>query len=188
MYKFLKFIVCFLFRIIYRVNIKGIENVPKDGAFIISSNHTHIFDPISIAILTKRQIFFVAKKELFKNKILSKLFLSIGAIPIDRKNNDLKAIKSCFKVLRKKNILGIFPEGTRVKNIDINNMKKGVSLIALKNDVDIVPVHIDANYKIFSKINIEVYEKIKMDTFKNMDESEAIDKLTKKLFTSIYQK
>ncbi len=188
MYRVLKAIVGVLFKLIYRINVKGIENIPKDGAFIVSANHTHIFDPIVLAVIIDRQVFFLAKKELFKNKIFSKFFSSLGVIAIDRKNNDFKAIKMCFKVIRNKNILGIFPEGTRVKNVDISNMKKGVALIALKNDTNIVPIHIDASYKIFSKINIEIYKKIEVNEFKNLDESEAIDKLTEKLFNSIYQK
>lgn len=187
MYKILKTIVSILFKLIYKVKINGLENIPKDGAFIISANHTHIFDPISIAILINRQIFFVAKKELFKNKLLSKLFLSLGVISIDRKNNDFKAIKSCFRVLKNGNILGMFPEGTRVKNIDISNMKKGVALIALKSKVNIIPVHIDATYKIFSSININIYKEINTENFQKLEESEAIDKLTQKLFNDIYQ-
>lgn len=99
----------------------------------------------------------------------------------------MKAIKSCFKVIRNENILGIFPEGTRVKNIDIKNMKKGVALIALKNNVPIVPIHIDATYKLFSKVGIKIYDKIETNKFDNIDESEAIDKLTEELFNSIYQ-
>lgn len=187
MYKFLIGIVSVLFRIIYRVKITGIEKFPKTGAFIVSANHTHIFDPISVALLTNRQIYFVAKKELFEKSFSRKFFSKLGVIPIDRKNNDLKAIKSCFKVIRNENILGIFPEGTRVKNIDIKNMKKGVALIALKNNVPIVPIHIDATYKLFSKVGIKIYDKIETNKFDNIDESEAIDKLTEELFNSIYQ-
>ena len=84
-------------------------------------------------------------------------------------------------------MLGIFPEGTRVKTIDINNMKKGVALIALKNKVNILPIHIEASYKIFSKITVDVYPMIETNNFDNMEDSEAIDKLTEELFYKIYQ-
>ena len=187
MYNFLKLIVRIIFKIIYRIKITEIGKIPEKGEVILSANHTHIFDPICLAILTNRQIFFVAKNNLFKNKFFAKILSTLGVIPIDRENTDIKAIKSCFKVLRKGNILGIFPEGTRVKNVDIKNMKKGVALIAIKNNTNIIPIHIDATYKIFSKINIKIYEKISMDKFENMDESEAIDKITENLFNSIYQ-
>ena len=51
MYRVLKAIVGVLFKLIYRINVKGIENIPKDGAFIVSANHTHIFDPIVLALI-----------------------------------------------------------------------------------------------------------------------------------------
>lgn len=187
MYKFLLAIVSVLIKIIYRVKVNGIENLKDDKPFIMSANHVHIFDPVILAILTKKQIFFLAKKELFSKKFLAKFFTKLGVIPIDRENTDFKAIKSCFRVIKSGNILGIFPEGTRVKTIDIKNMKKGVALIALKNKVNILPIHIQGTYKIFSKITVDIYPMIEINNFENMEDSEAIDKLTEELFYKIYQ-
>lgn len=186
MYGFLRCVVSFLLRVIYRVEVNGIENIPE-GSFIISANHTHIFDPIVILTLTKRQINFVAKKEIFKYKLSNWIFTKLGVIPIDRKNNDLVAIKKAFRVLKSGGILGIFPEGTRVKSIDVNNMKKGVALIAIKNNVNIVPIHIQSSYKLFTKLIITVKKEIEISGYVNMEELEAIDKLTLDLFNSIYQ-
>ncbi|MCE3019857.1 1-acyl-sn-glycerol-3-phosphate acyltransferase [Parvimonas micra] len=187
MYRFLVSIVSVLVNLIYRVKINGIENLKDDQPFIISANHIHIFDPVILATLTKRQIFFLSKKELFEKKLFAKFFGKLGVIPIDRDNTDIKAIKSCFRVIRDGNILGIFPEGTRVKTIDINNMKKGVALIALKNKVNILPIHIEGTYRIFSKITVDIYPMIEINNFENMEDSEAIDKLTEELFNQIYQ-
>ena len=187
MYKFLLAIVSVLIKIIYRVKVNGIENLKDDKPFIMSANHVHIFDPVILATLTKKQIFFLAKKELFSKKFLAKFFTKLGVIPIDRENTDFKAIKSCFRVIKSGNILGIFPEGTRVKTIDIKNMKKGVALIALKNKVNILPIHIEGTYKIFSKITVDIYPMIEINNFENMEDSEAIDKLTEELFNQIYQ-
>ena len=187
MYRFLVSIVSVLVKLIYRVKINGIENLKDDQPIIISANHIHIFDPVILATLTKRQIFFLSKKELFEKKLFSKFFGKLGVIPIDRDNTDIKAIKSCFRVIRAGNILGIFPEGTRVKTVDINNMKKGVALIALKNKVNILPIHIEGTYRIFSKITVDIYPMIEINNFENMEDSEAIDKLTEELFNQIYQ-
>lgn len=187
MYRFLVSIVSVLVKLIYRVKINGIENLKDDQPIIISANHIHIFDPVILATLTKRQIFFLSKKELFEKKLFAKFFGKLGVIPIDRDNTDIKAIKSCFRVIRDGNILGIFPEGTRVKTIDINNMKKGVALIALKNKVNILPIHIEGTYRIFSKITVDIYPMIEINNFENMEDSEAIDKLTEELFNQIYQ-
>lgn len=187
MYRFLVLIISVLVKLIYRVKINGIENLKDDQPIIISANHIHIFDPVILATLTKRQIFFLSKKELFEKKLFAKFFGKLGVIPIDRDNTDIKAIKSCFRVIRAGNILGIFPEGTRVKTVDINNMKKGVALIALKNKVNILPIHIEGTYRIFSKITVDIYPMIEINNFENMEDSEAIDKLTEELFNQIYQ-
>ena len=187
MYRFLVSIVSVLVKLIYRVKINGIENLKDDQPFIISANHIHIFDQVILATLTKRQIFFLSKKELFEKKLFAKFFGKLGVIPIDRDNTDIKAIKSCFRVIRAGNILGIFPEGTRVKTVDINNMKKGVALIALKNKVNILPIHIEGTYRIFSKITVDIYRMIEINNFENIEDSEAIDKLTEELFNQIYQ-
>ena len=187
MYRFLVSIISVLVKLIYRVKINGIENLKDEQPFIISANHIHIFDPVILATLTKRQIFFLSKKELFEKKLFAKFFGKLGVIPIDRDNTDIKAIKSCFRVIRAGNILGIFPEGTRVKTVDINNMKKGVALIALKNKVNILPIHIEGTYRIFSKITVDIYPMIEINNFENMEDSEAIDKLTEELFNQIYQ-
>lgn len=186
MYNFCRAVVILLLRIIYRVKINGLEKLPE-GHYILTSNHTHIFDPLVLLMLTKKQIFFIAKKEIFKNKILKFILDRVGVIPIDRENNDLVAIKRAFKVLRNKDILGVFPEGTRVKNIDISNMKKGASFIALKNQALIVPVHIRASYKPFTKIEVDVYDYIDSKEYVKYEELEAIDRLTSDLFKSIYQ-
>ncbi|WP_459541608.1 lysophospholipid acyltransferase family protein, partial [Parvimonas micra] len=69
MYKFLLRIVSVLIKIIYRVRVNGIENFKDDEPIIISANHIHIFDPVILATLTKKQIFFLAKKELFDNAL-----------------------------------------------------------------------------------------------------------------------
>ena len=187
MYRFLVSIISVLVKLIYSVKINGIENLKDDQPIIISANHIHIFDPVILATLTKRQIFFLSKKELFEKKLFAKFFGKLGVIPIDRDNTDIKAIKSCFRVIRAGNILGIFPEGTRVKTVDINNMKKGVALIALKNKVNILPIHIEGTYRIFSKITVDIYPMIEINNFENMEDSEAIDKLTEELFNQIYQ-
>ena len=115
MYKFLLRIVSVLIKIIYRVRVNGIENFKDDEPIIISANHIHIFDPVILATLTKKQIFFLAKKELFDKKFSAKFFSKLGVIPIDRENTDLKAIKSCFRVIRSGNMLGIFPEGNDLR-------------------------------------------------------------------------
>ena len=66
-------------------------------------------------------------------------------------------------------------------------LSTGIALIALKNKVNILPIHIEGTYKIFSKITVDIYPMIEISDFENMEDAEAIDKLTEELFYKIYQ-
>lgn len=180
LYSFLRGIINILLRIIFRVKIVGKENIPKEGSLVICANHTNLLDPIVLAITTKRQIYFMAKKELFEKKFFNMLLPKLGAFPVDREGSDVKAVKNSLRVLKENNILGIFPEGTRVDEYDKDNAKAGIAMIALRGKSQILPVYIDTNYKIFSKLNIiigdimdysELYgEKITNDEYKEISE------------------
>ena len=71
-------------RILYRLKVIGLENIPEKNGVIICPNHTSNADPVVLAVSLKRQVYFMAKAELFKNKILRKLFKMVGAFPVER--------------------------------------------------------------------------------------------------------
>lgn len=160
LYKILRAIIGVLFRILYRIELVNGENLKKDGKLIICANHIHDFDPVIISVLTKNQIFWMAKKELFENKIFGKFLSKLGAFPVDRESAALSTLKHSMKILKEGNILGIFPEGTRVKKMDLENAKPGVVLISTSTKTPILPVYIDTTYRPFSKIRIVVGEKM----------------------------
>lgn len=157
-YSVIKFLANVIFRILYRVKSYGLENVPKEGKFILCSNHANNLDPVFISIVIPRKISWMAKKELFQYKITSYLGYKLGAFPVDRSQSDISAIKNALRVLKEDKILGIFPEGTRVKKIDLDSAKPGVALLSIKSGAPILPVHIESTYKLFSKINIYIGE------------------------------
>lgn len=155
-YSVLKFILNILARLLWRVKAYGVENVPKEGKFILCSNHANNLDPVFISIVIPRKISWMAKKELFKYKITNYLGHKLGVFPVDRSQSDISAIKNALRVLKEDRVLGIFPEGTRVKEIDLEAAKPGVALLAVKSKSLILPVHIESTYKLFSRINIYI--------------------------------
>lgn len=190
LYSFLKKIAVVVFKAMYRINVYGKENIEDKenrGNIIICANHTHEFDPIIISIMYPRQIFWMAKKQLFKNKIVASFLSKLGAFPVDREETDLSTIKKSLNILKEDGVLGIFPEGTRVKKIDLENVKPGVGLIALKSNAAILPVYIDGNYKLFSKINIYFGKEIDLSEYQNKKPTKD-DYLfiSKKILESIY--
>ena len=116
----IKFLYKILSKIIYRVEVKGKENLPKEEAAIICPNHVHFLDGPTLIANSKRKINVLAKEELFKNKFLSNCLRMLGMYPIKRGSADIEAIKVSLKILKNNELLMIFPEGTR------NGMAKGV--------------------------------------------------------------
>lgn len=166
-YTFAKGVGKCLAALFFKLEIEGKENIPKDGGYVVCSNHIHVFDPIAIGLAFDREMNYLAKKELFKNKFFAKVLVSLGGIPIDREGTDLKAIKKSLKVLKDGEILFVFPEGTRNKTGEYIEPKQGVSVLAWKTKSKVVPVYIDARnkYKLFSKIIVRIGKPIDYTNF-----------------------
>ena len=89
------------------------ERIPKEGKVIICSNHISLKDPPMLALDTKRQIFYMAKSELFENKFVGSLITALGAFSVDRGVGDSNALDRCGEILEQDGAVGIFIEGTR---------------------------------------------------------------------------
>lgn len=165
LYRFACFILRFLFRIFYRVKISGTEHIPEEGAFILCSNHIHSFDPAVLAISMKRQLRFMAKKELFRNRILGKLFLAVGAFPVDREAADISSYRSAMQALKSGMGLLVFSQGTRMQKLNIKGAKGGVALFAVKSRAPIIPAGISGSYWAFSRLNVRFGPAITLDNY-----------------------
>ena len=167
------------FAIMFKVEVKGRENVPKEGNAIICPNHYSNYDPFAACIYLDRLPRYLGKKELFENKILAYLLNEVRVIPLDRKAAmDMKAVKAALKVLKEGQILGIFAEGTRVKEGQQVEAKGGVALFAMKGNTSVIPCAISGSYKFRSKLVIEYGEPLTLDEYRDQ-------KLTAELMTEI---
>ena len=142
----------------YKLKLQGMENYIYDKPFVLVSNHKSMMDPIVLFVNMPRKMKFMAKKELFDNKILAFILRKVGAFPVNRGKNDIAAIKTAMKVLKDGEVLGIFPQGTRVEDGQQTQAKTGAFLIASKCNVPVLPVSIKGNYKFRSQISIKVLE------------------------------
>ena len=130
---FLKLLTC-------RLSIEGAENVPKSGGCIITCNHTLGPDYVFLGYSCPRQIFFMAKAEIFRiHAWITRFFLTFGVFPIQRGQGDLGAIEHAVKLVKSGRVLGMFPEGTRSYNGALRQAKTGVVRIAMMANVPIVP-------------------------------------------------
>ncbi len=154
LYNVAKILASLVFRLLYRIEVHGKENIVREGRVVLCSNHINNLDPIILSIVFPRQVCWMAKKQIFKSKILAYLLNKIGTFPVDREETDLSAVKSALRVLKGEGVLGIFPEGTRVKEFHIENAKPGIALISIKSKSPVLPVYIEGNFKPFSKIKV----------------------------------
>jgi len=113
LYKIGKTILAPIYKRHYKPVIIGSENIPNEGNAIIAGNHIHLYDQCNVIISTKRPIFYMAKKEYFDDPKTRWFFKGVGCIPVDRSKKDSEAVESAINVLKNKDLLGIFPEGTR---------------------------------------------------------------------------
>ena len=124
-----------------RLQFKGRENVPAEGAYILASNHREATDPIYLGIGLKRQVLFMAKAELFEKKFVGWFLGHLGAFPVERGKSAARgAIKHFETVVKEGNLMGIFIEGTRSKTDEFLPPKNGVSLIAFDTKTPVIPV------------------------------------------------
>lgn len=153
-------------KVFFKFKVIGVENIPHDGNLIISANHKSNLDPIFIAsAIQNREIAPIGKKELFDNKILGYLLNKLNVIPINRDKPDVSTIKNILRAIKEGYAVGIFPEGTRVKDPGFGEAKAGLSMFAIKGKALVVPISIITNYKLFNRVTIYIDKPISFEEY-----------------------
>ncbi len=176
--------------IVFRLKVKGRKNVPKKGGYILCANHISNWDAVVLEVTCPRNVGFMAKKELFKNKFFIFLGNAYGHFPVDRGAKDIEAIKTSMKMLKEEKVLGIFPEGTRNGMARGLKVHTGVARIAMKTGAKIIPVGIKGPFKPFHKVTINYGEPIDISEFKTKDkelEKENTEKATQFIMDKIME-
>ena len=179
-YKSIKKLLTMPMKLVFNTKVTGLENIP-DKPYILAGNHRNMFDVVILITNIDDEIHFMAKKELFKLRILKNIFSKMGAFPVDRNGNDIKAIKESFRILKSGEVLGIFPEGTRNKTDNILlPFKEGVSSIASKTKVPIVPFGIGGDFK-RNKLRLNIGKPIDINKIEKEKQKEYLEEKVKEL-------
>ncbi|MBQ3416029.1 MAG: 1-acyl-sn-glycerol-3-phosphate acyltransferase [Clostridia bacterium] len=150
-YRFYTSIATFLFKVLYKPQVIGKENIPEDESLIFAGNHKHAFDPLMVIMSTKRIVHYMAKNELFKGPV-GLIFDKIGLIRIYPNKSNQIAVIDAEKVLNNGGTIGIFPEGTRNRTEkELLNFKRGTVRMAKATNTKILPFAIRGDYKLFRK-------------------------------------
>lgn len=158
LYKIVRPIITFLFRIVYRPTYKGAEYIPESGRIVLGGNHTNNLDCLLLISSTKRVIHFLAKDSLINGKY-GFIFKNMGIIPVNRSIHDKDALNSAINTLNEDKVIGIFPESTINRTQDtIMPFKIGCVKMAHDTDSYIIPFIITGKYIPFKKsIKIEFF-------------------------------
>ncbi|MEV6969721.1 lysophospholipid acyltransferase family protein [Hamadaea sp. NPDC051192] len=134
-------------RLIFRPQVEGLDNVPRQGPAILASNHLSFSDSIFMPLVVPRKVTFVAKAEYFtekgiKGRLKKMFFVGTGTIPVDRSGGRAAqaALDTQLRVLRSGEIAGIYPEGTRSPDGRLYRGKTGVARLALESGAPVIPV------------------------------------------------
>ncbi|MGE5415183.1 MAG: lysophospholipid acyltransferase family protein [Acidobacteriota bacterium] len=137
------FLVRLMARLVFwvlRIRYQGVEKFPSEGAVIIASNHINFWDPVLVSAFLRRQVHFLAKAELFDNKLIGWFLKSLNAIPVKRGAPDRRALRRAIEVLENQGVLGIFPEGTRSQTGEVTKAYHGAAMLAVKGKAQVIPV------------------------------------------------
>lgn len=166
-YWFVHFLINIYMRTLCRLKIQGRENIPLEGGLIIASNHIAGADPFLLGSSINRELWFMAKKELFKPFLLGSLIAKLNAFPVDRFGFDIDVIKKSMLFLKQGKALIMFPEGTRSTDGKVMEGKIGVGMLAYRTGAPIIPVYIENTKKAWW--NIFIGKKMKVSFGKIID-------------------
>ena len=135
----------------FGLRVTGAEHVPPEGPALIVSNHQSILDPPIIGGSTRRQIFFLAKAELFRIPLFGRLIKALHARPVRREGSDPRALKTAARLLEEGKALLVFPEGTRSLDGSLAEAKPGVGMLAVMSGAPVVPTYVSGTLEALPK-------------------------------------
>ena len=190
LYNFLTWILKWISKILFFTKTAGIENENVEGPVVYAINHMSNWDPVIVALETKKPINFMAKKELFGVPVLKTILKWLGAFPIDRTGNDLVTLKMTINALKDGARICLFPQGTRCPDVEpsTTEVKGGTALLVKHTKATVIPIGIyTKNYrvKLFRKIYVTVGKPIKYDGMGFAGGREDYDRVTKQIFDEI---
>lgn len=190
-YFFLKnFVLGPILSILFRPWVRGAENIPKQGAAILASNHLSFVDSIFLPLKVRRPVTFLAKSDYFTGKgvkgaLIRWFFKSTGQLPIDRSGGKASedSLNTGLGVLERGLLLGIYPEGTRSPTAKLYRGRTGIARMALEAKVPVVPVAmidtekvqpIGSKYPKIHRVGVVIGEPLDFSRFAGMEGDRAV--------------
>lgn len=143
LYAVLRLLALALARLLFRVEVRGTEHVPRTGPAMIVANHSSVLDPPIVGAVAPRPLHFMAKAELFSIPLLGRLIHAVNARPVRREGADARALREALRILESGHALLVFPEGTRGPEGALREGKAGAGMLALLSGARVVPAFVE---------------------------------------------
>jgi 1-acyl-sn-glycerol-3-phosphate acyltransferase len=150
-YGFFHYLSGLIYGMWFRGEVVGTENFPREGPFLIASNHASHLDPPLVGSQITKQMRFFARKSLWNNKLIGWWLDHVETIPVERDTGDVGAIKRVLQALKEDRAVVLFPEGTRSPDGKLQKPKAGVGMMACKSGVPVVPCRVYDSFDAFGK-------------------------------------
>ena len=161
LYEITRVLANIVFHTIMPVRFHNKERLLQEPPFVLIANHRHALDPVVMAMgIPKKQIVFLAKKELGNTPLTRNLMTRLHCILVDRHNADMEAMRACMKAVKMGKPLVIFPEGTRRHEGQMEHIESGTALITLRSRAPVIPMYFDRPLAPFRVTNLYVGEPI----------------------------
>ena len=140
-----RFLLTLFYYPVFRLHVRGRENIPRTGPVLLCCNHMAKRDPVMLGVaVSGRQVCYMAKEELFENRFLGGLLRMLGAFPVRRGSGGAGALADACRLLDENGAVGVFIEGHRSKDGLLQRPKTGAALLAYQTKAPVVPVCITA--------------------------------------------
>ena len=186
-YNFLCSVLGAIYALLFPARVDGLENLPKEGPYILCCNHISNRDPFYLALRCQpRYLHFMAKAELFKWKPLARFCTALGGFPVDRGHNDLNAVRTALNLLKEGHVLALFPQGTRSKDNSRTPMLAGVSMIALRSGAPVIPAYIGGPYRLFHRMQVSFGPPVSFEDLGRRVDSATLDQATRRIEAAVW--
>jgi 1-acyl-sn-glycerol-3-phosphate acyltransferase len=183
LYRFCRLILRILFWGLYRLEARGVSNIPLKGPVILCSNHRSLQDPITLGVWVPRKVHYMAKAELFRIPLFGSLIKAVGAFPVKRGGVSKEAIRTAISLLQEGQVMGIFPEGTRNETVGMG--KRGAVTMAIRSKALVVPVALVGEYRPFRKMLAVYGTPIDINPYAEQGTTESMEEATELIMSRI---